>query len=162
MQHQTDAQLQRLVTMPPLRQFGREIDGNVRRKRNIDAETRDKIVGMLLGGALQHEAATRFNTTQAAVSRIYKKWQQTGTTKDKKRPGRPPILTPRQKKIIYRKARASPKIEYKDLIEAATVIQVDGTPSRLLAVQPYTGILRHVALSNIGAKRDQSLTAGRL
>lgn len=49
---------------------------------------------------------------------LWKKYRQTGTTADKPRSGRPPILSLHQKHIIYRKAVAQPKIEYKELAQA--------------------------------------------
>jgi hypothetical protein len=46
---------------------------------------------------------------------------------DKPHSGRPPILSLHQKKIIYRKACAQPKIEYLELAKASVFIYQDGT-----------------------------------
>ena len=105
--------------MPTPRQFGQEIDQNVRRKPNTSQETRNRIIGMLEGGARACEAADAYGCSTRTVQRIWKKHKEIGSTADLPRTGRPPILLTRQKKLLYRAARKNPKITYVGLEEVA-------------------------------------------
>jgi transposase len=137
-----------------------QIDGNVRRTRYIAQETRDQIVGMVLGGATRQAAASFYNCDASAVTKIMKKYNQTGSTKDKSRSGRPPVLSLHQKKIIYRKARAAPKIEYKDLNQAATVVHHDGTTTRPPSTSTTYRYLKQRGLTNCRCKKRPKLNRG--
>ena len=70
------------------------------------------MVGMALGGCSLGEVATKFGCHKSTISRILQKFNHTSNVQDKARSGRPEVLSLHQKKIIYRKARATPKIEY--------------------------------------------------
>jgi transposase len=99
------------------RQFGQELDQNVRRQRNISPGLRGRVIGMLQAGATVKEAAASIGRSERAVCDLRTKYRQTDSVTDKPRSGRPPVLSKQQKKIIYRKARATPKIEYSELIK---------------------------------------------
>ena len=92
-------------------------------------EERNIAIGMLAGGCGVAEVAAAFHRACSTIRRLQQKYQSTATTKDRPRSGRPGILSAHQKKLIWRQARKSPKIEYKDLIEAATIVLPDGTTS---------------------------------
>ena len=81
-------------------------------------------------GATLQECADAYGRTQHCIRDLWKKYHQTGTTKDKPRSGRPPILSLHQKKTIYRKVYAQPKIEYKALAEVGVLVNSDGTPTK--------------------------------
>jgi transposase len=112
--------------MATQRQFGQKLDQNVRRGPNISATQRDQIIGMLDGGVSVKEVAHAYGRSDRCIRKIRQKYRQkyrqTGTTKDKPRSGRPPVLSLAQKKIIYRKVRAAPKIEYSELAQEAIFV----------------------------------------
>jgi hypothetical protein len=126
-----------MATQP---QFGQELDQNVRRGPNMSVEIRDRIVGMIVSGCSITEAAEAYGWPVRTIHHLYKKYLQTGTTQDRPCRGRPPVLSVNQKKIIYRKACAAPKIEYSKLIEEGVFVNADGTPSKL----PSKSTLYHV------------------
>jgi transposase len=102
----------------------------MRRGPNISIRERDQVIGMLRGGSTVQEVAQQYGRNDRTIQKIRQKFNQTSTTADKPRSGRPPVLSLKQKKIIYRKARATPKIEYLQLIEEAIFVNADGTPSK--------------------------------
>ncbi|KAJ6267355.1 hypothetical protein PSV08DRAFT_325334, partial [Bipolaris maydis] len=61
---------------------------------------------------------------------LYNKLHQTGSVQDKPRSGRPQILSRHQQKLIYRAARANPKILYEDLAKVAVFVHPDSIPSK--------------------------------
>jgi transposase len=83
----------------------------------MSVQIRDRIVGIIISGCSITEAAEAHGRLVRTIHHLYKKYLQTGTTQDRPRSGRPPVLSLNQKKIIYRKARAAPKTEYSKLIE---------------------------------------------
>jgi transposase len=94
------------------------------------SQERDNIIEMLYSGMGVVEVAKHYGRTERCIQNLRTQYSQTGTTKDKPRSGRPPILSLYQKKIIYRKARAAPKLEYSELAKVGTVVNADGTPSK--------------------------------
>jgi transposase len=70
---------------------------------------------MLRAGCSVAEVASHFGRSSQAIRDLQKKYNTTGSTKDLPRSGRPSILSTHQKKIIYRKVHATPKIEYSEL-----------------------------------------------
>jgi transposase len=116
--------------MDTQRLFGQELDQNVPRGQNLSTKQRDQIVGRLATGATLQECADTYGCTRRCVCDLWKKYHQTGTTKDKPCSDRPPILSLRQKKIIYCKACAQPKIEFKALAEVGVLVNSDGTPTK--------------------------------
>jgi transposase len=107
-----------------------EISQNMRRRPNMTAPERDQIIGMLRGGSTTGEIAAYFRRSPQAIRDLQKKFIITGTTEDRPRTGRPPILSLSQKKIIYRKVRATPKMEYLQLAKEAVFVYPDGTTSK--------------------------------
>jgi hypothetical protein len=76
------------------------------------------------------EVAEAIGRSVRAVRELRKKHHQTGTTQDKPRSGRLPILSLNRKKITYRAARKAPKIEYSELAKVAVFVDKDGTSSK--------------------------------
>jgi transposase len=103
------------------RQFGQELDQNVRRGRNIGPGLRSRVIGMLQAVTTVKEAAASISRSERAVRDLRTKYRQTGRVDDKPRTGRPLVLSKQQKKIIYRKVRTAPKIEYSELAKEGVV-----------------------------------------
>jgi transposase len=100
--------------MPTHRRFGQKLDQNVRRGPNISPGARQAIIAKRKYGASIKELAAEFGQSETAIKYTIRTYSPT-TTQEKPRSGRPHILSLNQKKIIYRKARAAPKIEYSEL-----------------------------------------------
>jgi transposase len=146
-------QLQRVITMPSQRRFGQELDQNVRRPRNISPASRGRAIGMLQGGMTVKEVAATIQRSERAIRDLRLKYRQTGSIRDKPRTGRPSVLSNRQKIIIYRKARAAPKIEYSDLTKDTLSVNADGTPSKPPSRSTLYRILKGTGLTNYRCKK---------
>ena len=62
----------------------------------LEPATRNIAIGHLQAGESQNEVAQTLNVNQSTTSRLWKRFQQTGSTNDRQRSGRPRIATPRQ------------------------------------------------------------------
>ena len=62
--------------------------------------TRNITIGRLQSGESQNEVARTLNVNQSTISRLWNRFQQTGSTNDRQRSGRPRITTPRQDRYI--------------------------------------------------------------
>jgi transposase len=137
-----------LITMATPRQFCQELDQNVRRDPNMSIETRKRVIGMIISGCSATEAAHARGRSERTVRRLYQKYLQIGSIHDKPRSGRPHVLPINQKKIIYRKACAAPKIEYSELAEVGTFVNAEGTPSKPPSRSTLYRALKKRGLSN--------------
>ena len=52
---------------------------------------REQAIGMLRAGASQRQIARRFGVSQAAISQLLARYQETGSTNDRPRPGQPKL-----------------------------------------------------------------------
>jgi hypothetical protein len=90
------------------------------------------------------ELAAEFGRSEGVIKYRYRytigTYANTGTTQERPRSGRPSRLSLHQKKLIYRKARAAPRIEYPELARVSVLVQPDG-----LVIPHYTGRLRELA-----------------
>jgi transposase len=145
--------------MPTQHRFGQEIDQNVRRGPNISPAARHKIIAKREEGVTVRELAAEFGRSKSAIKYTIRTYTKTATTKDQPRSGRPPILSLYQKKIIYRKARATPKIEYSELAEVGVVVNPEGTSSKAPSRTTLWRVLKHKGLSNYRCKKRPKLTA---
>jgi transposase len=130
----------------------------MRRGPNLTVQQRDQIIGMLAGGCTAAEVGRTFGRSARCIRDLNKKYHQTGTTKDKLRSGRPPVLSLAQKKMIYRKARATPKIEYSKLAEVGVFVNTEGTTSKPPSHSTLYRVLKRLGLSNYRAKKRPKLT----
>ena len=121
---------------------------------------RDQIIGMLLAGATVKEVAHHYSRTDRCIRKIHQKYRKTGIIQDKPRSGRPPVLSLAQKKIIYRKARAAPKIEYLELAKEATFVNTQGTPSKPPSRSTLYRFLKARGLTNFPCKKRPKLNRG--
>ena len=62
----------------------------------LDPATRNIIIGRLQAGESRNEVARTLNVNQSTISRLWNRFQQTGSTNDRQRSGRPRITTPGQ------------------------------------------------------------------
>jgi transposase len=62
----------------------------------LDPATRNIVIGRLQAGVSQSEIARTENVNQSTISRLWNRFQQTGSTNDRPRSGRPRITTPGQ------------------------------------------------------------------
>jgi hypothetical protein len=70
------------------------------------------------------------------------------------------MLSLHQKKLIYRKARAQPKIEYENLVEVNTFVNADGTPPKALSRSTLYRCLKERGLTNYRCKKRPELNRG--
>ncbi|XP_071105362.1 uncharacterized protein [Haliotis cracherodii] len=66
----------------------------------LDAATRNIAIGRLQAGESQSSVARRLNVSQSTISRLAARYNQTGTTNDRPRTGRPRVTTPAQDRYI--------------------------------------------------------------
>jgi transposase len=100
--------------MPTQRRFGQKLNQNVRRGSDISPEARQATIAKREYGASIKGLAAEFGQSESAIKYTIRTYSPS-TTQERPRSGRPHILSLNQKKIIYRKARAAPKIEYSEL-----------------------------------------------
>ncbi|KAF1967611.1 hypothetical protein BU23DRAFT_658832, partial [Bimuria novae-zelandiae CBS 107.79] len=67
------------------------------------------------------ELAEEFSCTLKCVRATLKRYQQTGSNASRARLGRPPTLTRREERSLWRQARKSAKIQYRELIKEASL-----------------------------------------
>ena len=66
----------------------------------LDHATRNIAIGRLQAGESQNEVARTLNVNQSTISRLWNRFQQTASTNDRQRSGRPHITTPGQDRYI--------------------------------------------------------------
>ena len=66
----------------------------------LDPATRNIAIGRLQAGESQNEVARTLNVNQSTNCRLCSRFQQTGSTNDRQRSGRPRITTPGQDRYI--------------------------------------------------------------
>ena len=84
-------------------------------------------------------------------ARHKRRWQQTGSNISRPRPGRKPKLSERQKRLAFRIARKTPKIQYEKLIREAHLQRICSRKT------VYRG-LKDIGLINFRAKRRPKIT----
>jgi len=71
-------------------------------------EARISIIIELKAGGTLRSVARKFNISHPAVRNLWKKFQETGSTENLKRTGRPPLLTDRDKRALCRQCLREP------------------------------------------------------
>ena len=77
-----------------------EIEKNPEKRPRIPENTRWRIIGYLEAGMSQHAAAKFYKVTQAAISKLWNKYQFINDVRSKKRPGRPSTLSEETKNQV--------------------------------------------------------------
>jgi transposase len=124
----------------------------MRRGPNLTVVQRDQIIGMLAAGCTCAEAARAYSRTERCIRDIRTKYAKTSTTEDRPRSRQPPILSLSQKKIIYRKARAAPKIKYSELAQVRVFMNTEDIPSKPPSCSTLYRFLRRRRLINYRTK----------
>jgi transposase len=132
----------------------------MRRGPNISPNERQRIIAKRGTGIPVRELAAEFGRSESAIKYTIRTYTKAATTEERPRSGRPPILSRHQKKIIYRKARATPKIEYSELAEASVVVQADRTTLKPPSRSTLYRVLRRRNLSKFRYKKRPKLTRG--
>jgi transposase len=146
--------------MPPPRQFGQEIAGNARRGPSISPDERQRIIAKRECGVTVRELAAEFKRSESAIKYTIRTYAKTGTTQEQPRSGWPPILSLHQKKTIYRKARAAPKIEYSELAKVAVLVNPNGTTSKPPCHRTLYRVLKGAGLTNSPCRKRPKLNRG--
>jgi transposase len=68
--------------------------------QRLDTATRNIAIGRLQAGESQYEVARTLSVNQSTICRLWNRFQQTGSTNDHQRSGRPRIATPGQDRYI--------------------------------------------------------------
>jgi transposase len=143
--------------MPPCCQFGTEISGKGRRGPNLSLEQRLTIIAKAGSGVSVAELVAEFGWSPNCILTTIQIGKTHSTTLEAPRSGRPPILSLHQKKIIYQRARAAPKIEYSELAKVGVFVTAEGTPSKPPSRSTLYQCLKRQGLSNFCCKKRPKL-----
>jgi transposase len=121
--------------MPPRRQFGTEIAGNLPRGPNVRPDQRHRIIAKCQCGVSIAELVEEFGRSESAIKYTVRTYSARATTQEKSRSGHTPILSRHTKKLVLQKVCTEPKIEYSELAKVAQVYATNGTSSKLLSTQ---------------------------
>jgi transposase len=143
--------------MPPRRSFGTVVGGNSSRKPNLTPLQRQAIIAQYKAGVSVAELAIAFERGASTIRDTLKRWNLHATVSDLPRSGRKPILSLHQKKLIYRAARAAPKIEYDELAKVGVFVNAEGTPSKPPSRSTLYRVLKGFGLSNFRCKKRPKL-----
>lgn len=77
-------------------------------RRKLTAGERWQAVGMANAGMSTRDVGNHFNVNHTVIVRLLQRQRQTGNVDDRPRTGRPRVTTPREDRLLVRRARASP------------------------------------------------------
>ena len=129
-----------------MRSFGQEISGNRMRNSELSILARDSIISKAEAGAPSRELAEEFSVTSKCIRDTLRRHHQTGTNASRERSRRPPILTRREIRTLYRHARKNPKIKYQSLVKEAYL-------GKTFSHKTIYRALKNEGLTNFRAKR---------
>jgi transposase len=110
------------------RRFGTEISGNRVKNAELSSESRAAIIAKYEAGVKVAALRDEFCVGKTAIYDTINRWKNHKTLQSLPRSGRPGVLSHHEKRVLYRIARKSPKIEYQKLIEEAGLLEA--TPYR--------------------------------
>jgi transposase len=96
-----------------------------------------------------------FGCSESAIKYTTRTYSSTAAH-EKPRSGRPRMLSRHQQKLVLRKARATPKIEYPELAKAAQVVSLEGTPSKLPSKSTLYREIKRNGITNLRCKERPS------
>jgi hypothetical protein len=96
----------------------------------LSPQERLRIIAKAEGGVSVAELVDEFQRSPNCICTNIQLAKTRITTLEAPRSGLPPILSLHQNKIIYREARAAPKIEYPELVQVGVFVNTKGTPSK--------------------------------
>ncbi|KAH7109682.1 hypothetical protein EDB81DRAFT_607409, partial [Dactylonectria macrodidyma] len=82
--------------------FGQIISGNRKPNHEFSPEAKGAMLAMLEAGRSERDVAEEFSTTHSTVQQIHKRFITDHTVENKKRKGRPHVLTNTEKRYIIR------------------------------------------------------------
>jgi len=147
--------------MPPRREPLAESSGNRRRGPNLTPDERLRIIAKRECGCAIKELAEEFGRSKRAIKYTIRTYANAATTQERPRSGRVPILSARTKKLIYRKARSTPKIDYAELAKVAQVYSPNGTLSKPPSKSTLYRALKQCGITNHPCKVRPKLTHAR-
>ena len=124
-------------------------------------DQRQQIIAKSAAGVATTELVPEFGRSASAIKYTIKTYTNRATTVERPRSGRPPILSRHQKRLLYRKVRANPKIEYLELAKVAQVVSLDDTTSKLPSKSTLYQALKGLGLTNFRCKERPLLTRAR-
>jgi hypothetical protein len=131
-----------------------------RKQPHLTPAQRLQVISKSQAGCLVAELVAEFQCNPSTIRQTIHNVAKHSTTLKAACTGRPPTLLLHQKKIIYGKACAVPKIEYSKLAEAAVFVDADGTPSKPQSHSTLYQHLKELGLANYCCKSNQNSTAG--
>jgi hypothetical protein len=146
--------------MPNQPQIRQNLHQNARRGPNISPAQRLQIIAKRECGATLDELVAEFGRSKSAIRYTLRTYTNTTNPVDKPRSGRPPVLSRHQKRMLYRKVRAAPKIEYSELAKVVQVMNADGTLSKPPSRDTLYRELKRQCLTNLRVKKRPKLTRG--
>jgi hypothetical protein len=146
--------------MPPQCLFEIQISRNACKKVHLTPYQRQSIIAKYEAGISLMELAAKFRWSKSTIYNTLKCYKLHATTSDLPCSGRSPILSLWQKKIIYRKACAAPKIEYSNLIKEATFVNAECLPLKPPSRSTLYRTLKRRNLTNHPYKKRPKLNQG--
>jgi transposase len=146
--------------MPPQHAFSAEISGNARKNPHLTPYERTRIIAKHEAGASLAELASEFECSKFTIHDTIKRYLLHQTTSDLPRSGRPPGVSSYTKKILYRKARVAPKIEYSELAKDGVIVNADGTTTKPPSHSTLYCALKRKGLTNFCCKKRPKLNRG--
>jgi hypothetical protein len=146
--------------VPPQHQVLQEISGNHRKQPHLTPAQRLQIIPKSQAGCSVAELVAEFQRNPSIIRQTIHNVAKHSTTLKAARTGCPPTLSLHQKKIIYRKARAVPKIEYSKLAEAVIFVDAEGTASKTPSHSTLYRGLKERGLANYHCKKRPKLNCG--
>jgi hypothetical protein len=146
--------------MPPCCQFGQELNQNARRGLNLTPTQWLIIIAKAQASAMVRELVGEFGKSANCIRTTIQLAKTCNTTQEAPCSGQVSILSRHQKKIIYRKACAAPKIEYSQLTE----VRVFANPDWFITKPPSCSTLYRVlegrGLTSFCCKKHPKITQG--
>lgn len=115
---------------------------------------------MFQAGCTVAKLAAEFQRSPSTIRRTINNCTTRNTTREAPRSGRPRVLTPYTERLVLRAVRAAPKIEYRDLVEVARLVNPDGTLGKAPSYHTLYRVLKKRGLTNPRCKIRLKLTKG--
>lgn len=102
-----------------------------------DSPKKNRLIGALLAGKGLREAAQMTDFKKSTAADIWKRYQQTGSTKNRPRSGRPKVVTDRLKRQIINAAKKSRRQPFQEIANIRNVLAEEGYHRRVARKVPY-------------------------
>lgn len=96
-----------------IRVFGTELSGNRQRNQELSAKTRAAICTQFLNNIPRTKIAAQFGVSRKTIYNTWNRWTSAKSLNSRPRKGRPPVLTPSEKRYLYKLVRRNPRLAYK-------------------------------------------------